>query len=64
MNRIKSFWVKILTVAFTLGVISVAPGVACSITCGSKTYECNGSCTYNDDGSISCGVTIYACEPL
>jgi len=64
MNRIKSFWVKILTVAFTLGVISIAPSAACSLICNGVIYSCSG-CVEHDDGSISCpGGNTYACAPV
>ena len=63
MNRIKSFSVKILTVAFTLGVLSIAPGMACSIVCNGIIYSCP-NCIDNGDGSIQCNGDIIACAPV
>jgi len=63
MNRIKSFWVKILTVAFTLGVLSIAPSMACSIVCDGTIYSCP-NCIDNGDGSIQCDGDTIACAPV
>jgi len=66
MNRIKSFWVKILTVAFTLGVLSIAPSVACSLVCSDfgKIYSCKNCVEDEDSGGIICGGKLVTCAKV